>query len=320
MANFHSKIGPRWLANNLGKLVEDYMKTLVVTGSSGFVGRKLVQTAIDQGFEVIGLDLIVTESVEYQQHIVDLNSDDVVNLIPKGSTVIHLASLSTDSQCRENPVSAIDSNLTATTRVLRASKLANAQQFIFASSEWVYPELTTSAGQYEEDQLDLLDLNSLYAISKLVGESIVRTTSEIPYWLLRFGIVFGPRKKPGSAPESLALKVARHEKIEVGSFKTGRCFIYIDDLVAGILAAVTAGPANATPTPINIAGSELISLKKVIDISGELLSTSTNCSQGDKLPSIRNPDISLAKQVLGWEPKTSFKDGLLNCLTYMQNS
>ncbi len=296
------------------------MSKLVVTGSSGFVGRRLVQLAQTQGYEVIGIDLVSSDALSCKQFAVDLKKDNISDLIPEGSTVIHLASLSTDSLCRENPVLALDSNVSATARILGSSAIAKASQFIFASSEWVYPELENSELQFETDALDLLDLSSLYAMTKQFGESVIRSTSEIPYWLLRFGIVYGPRAKPGSAPESLAFKVAREESIEVGCFNTSRRFIYIDDLVRGILAAVKAGPDKAKGTPINIAGSELISLRRIVDTAGEILNLPVTCSQGSNAPSIRNPDIARARNLLGWEPMISLREGLIECLKEMQSS
>lgn len=294
------------------------MKQLVITGSSGFVGRRLVEVALSRGFAVIGVDLASTESLRCKQFALNLNSENIAHLIPEGATVIHLASLSTDSQCRQNPTLALESNLAATLKVLLSSTEAKAAQFVFASSEWVYPEIVEETLQYESDLLSLTSLESMYAISKLVGESVIRVTSEIPYWLLRFGIVYGPRNSPGSAPESLAYKVSQGECIEVGSFDTSRRFIFIDDLVDGILAAVDAGPSLASPDPINIAGRELVSLRKTLETAGEILNLPIDCSEAGNLPSIRNPDISRAKEILGWEPKVSFGKGLSECLSKMQ--
>ncbi len=294
------------------------MQHLVVTGSSGFVGRRLVEVAQGRGFNVIGLDQSISELVTCQQFAVNLNSDDLSGLIPEGASVVHLASLSTDPQCKENPVLAVESNLAGTIRILLSSGKAQASQFIFASSEWVYPETDMAVPLFESDSLDLLDLKSIYAISKLVAESLIRSTSDIPYWLLRFGIVYGPRKVPGSAPESLAYKVSRGEAIQVGSLNTGRCFIYIDDLIEGILSAVAAGPKKSSPIPVNVAGSQLVSLKHVVETAGKLLDLPIYCSEGKSSPSIRKPDISRAKEILNWEPRVSFDEGLMKCLSFMQ--
>ena len=289
----------------------------MITGSSGFVGEKLATIALERGFEVLGIDSRKSSVLKCQQITLDLINEDFYHLIPKGSAVIHLASLSTDSLCRENPVLAVDANLKATMLVLNNSKKAEAEHFIFASSEWVYPEKSDFVEQRETDRLELTDLNSLYAISKLVGESLIRTSSEIPYTLLRFGIIYGPRALPGSSAESLALKVFNNEEISVGSAKTARRFIYVDDLVEGILKVVELGASKMNSLPINLAGSELISLSKVVETVNRLLGKSISVIDGGKQASIRNPLINLSIEKLGWSPKTDFSTGIQNCIHAM---
>lgn len=300
-------------------IVEDQAakRTLVITGSSGFVGQRLVALALKRGFEVIGIDSRESSNLDCPQITVDLISEDFYHLIPKDTTIIHLASLSTDSLCRENPTLAIDANLKATMLVLENAKKAEAQHFIFASSEWVYPEKSDFVEQRETDRLELTDLNSLYAISKLVGESLIRTTCQIPYTLLRFGIIYGPRSIPGSSAESLALKVFNGEEISVGSSKTARRFIYVDDLVEGILKVVEIGAGAASSLPINLAGSELISLSKVVETVNGILGKSICILDGGKPASIRNPLIDLSTEKLGWSPKINFSTGIKNCIDTM---
>ena len=293
------------------------LNTLVITGSSGFVGERLALRATELGYEVLGIDLKKSPNLRCAQFVVDLSSESIASLIPRGAVVIHLASLSTDSLCREKPVTAIDANLKATALVVSATQESNAEQLIFASSEWVYPENSELNEQVETDSLDLSDLNSLYAITKLVGESIVRTTSTKPYSLLRFGIVYGPRPTPGSAAESLALKVHNGEEIRVGSAMTSRRFIYIDDLIDAILKVADFGPVSADGTALNIAGPELISLEAVVSKVNQILGKSISVIDGGATPSIRNPLIDRAQVLIDWQPKTDFSTGILKCLKAM---
>ena len=163
--------------------------TLVITGSSGFVGQKLVAAAVKSEYKVIGIDIEKVETLECEQFKIDLANEDFYNLVPKNSVIIHLASLSDDTSCKKNPLGAIEANLKATARVIDNANRLNSLQLIFASSEWVYPEKSEYCEQFETDSLDLANLNSLYAISKLTGESLIRTICKIPYSLLRFGII-----------------------------------------------------------------------------------------------------------------------------------
>jgi UDP-glucose 4-epimerase len=292
-------------------------KTLVITGSSGFVGESLVHSALEKGFDVIGIDIKKNNNLNCRQIELDLSQDYFYSEIPKDSIIIHLASLSTDSLCKEQPILAIDANLRALALVLENAKKANASHFIFASSEWVYPERTTIMSQKESDVLDLADLNSLYAMTKLFGESLIRSITLIPYTILRFGIVYGPRKFPGSSAENIALKVNSGEEISVGAKDTSRCFIYIDDLIGGILSTISVGPQKLQSKILNLAGSELISLDKIVSVSNEVLNKSVAIIDGGKSPSIRNPLIEEAKEVLGWKPVIGLREGLERCLSEM---
>ena len=291
--------------------------TLVITGSSGFVGQKLVAAAVKSEHKVIGIDIEKVETLECEQFKIDLANEDFYNLVPKNSVIIHLASLSDDTSCKKNPLGAIEANLKATARVVDNANRLNSLQLIFASSEWVYPEKSEYCEQFETDSLDLANLNSLYAISKLTGESLIRTICKIPYSLLRFGIIYGPRKLPGSAVESIALKISQETNIEVGSSKTSRSFIYIDDLIEGILKVIEIGNSIAGVIPINISGNKLYSLGEIVEIVNQFLKKKVEITETGTIPSIRNPNIERAREILGWEPKTTLIDGIKKCLAVM---
>lgn len=291
--------------------------TLVITGSSGFVGQKLVGAAVKSEHKVIGIDIEKVETLECEQFKIDLANEDFYNLVPKNSVIIHLASLSDDTSCKKNPLGAIEANLKATARVVENANRLNSLQLIFASSEWVYPEKSEYCEQFETDSLDLANLNSLYAISKLTGESLIRCTSKIPFSILRFGIIYAPRKLPGSSAENIALKVFSHQEINVKSIQTSRRFIYIDDLIEGILRVVEVGSSLATPGPINLAGPELISFQSIINLISERLKINPILIDQGQKPSIRNPQISKAKELLNWEPKTEFTAGIFKCIQSM---
>jgi UDP-glucose 4-epimerase len=275
-------------------------KILVITGSSGFVGERLANIAIAQGYDVIGIDYIKSSNLTCHQLELDLSRQDFFEQIPADSVFIHLASLSTDSLCREQPTLAIDANLRATSLALENAVKSKVSHFIFASSEWVYPENSHRIPQTEEDNLDLANLDSLYAMTKLFGESLIRSTAKVPYTVLRFGIVYGPRKSPGSSAESVALKVHSGEEISVGSLETSRRFIFIDDLVEGILRTVSVGPERLNGEILNLAGPELVSLQDLVTASNEILQSSAPINSGGKSPSIRNPIIGKAELILDW--------------------
>ena len=291
--------------------------TLVVTGSSGFVGEMLALSAIREGYEVIGIDLRKSKKLSCRQLELDLTSENFFDEITKNSAIIHLASLSTDGACKANPVMALDANLRATALILENAVKSKASHFIFASSEWVYPELPKVVAQSEKDELKLTSLNSLYAMTKLFGESLIRVDSKVPHTILRFGIVYGPRFPPGSAAESIAWKIHSDEEVKIGSKNTARRFIHVNDLINGILKCTDIGPSLLNQKIINLSGAELVSLNDVANISNEILNKSTQIIETGGITSIRNPVNALAFELLDWKPKIDLKVGLLECLTFM---
>ena len=291
--------------------------TLVITGSSGFVGEKLALVAICEGYEVIGIDFKKSSKLSCLQLELDLTSENFFDEIPENSTIIHLASLSTDGACRANPLLALDANLRATALVLENAVKSKASHFVFASSEWVYPEHPNVVAQSEKDELKLTSLNSLYAMTKLFGESLIRVDSKIPHTILRFGIVYGPRFPPGSAAESIAWKIHLNEEVKIGSKKTARRFIHVNDLINGIIKCIEIGPSLLNQKIMNLSGAELVSLDDVAEASNQILKKSTRIIETGGITSIRNPLNALAFELLDWKPKIDLKVGLLECLTFM---
>lgn len=117
--------------------------------------------------------------------------------------------------------------------------------------------------------------------------------------------------------ESIALKVYTGDEISVGSKETARRFIFIDDLIDGILQSASKG-ANLLNTKIlNLAGSEMVSLGEVVSVANEILGKSSAIIDGGKVASIRNPLIDETSRILDWSPKISIRQGLERCLKVM---
>ncbi len=288
---------------------------IVVTGSSGFVGSRLVKTLHYLNYDVIPIDINKSTDSNVKTFQIDISKESIEKFIPKNSQVIHLGALSTDSDCRKFPLKALEFNIIATQRILETCNKLNVNKFLFSSSEWVYPERTQITPQYETDKLYLSSLNSIYAQTKLFSEEMIKLSAKINYSILRFGIVYGPRKSPGAAPESLAFKTYNNEEISLGSFKTARNFIYVDDLIDGIYKCLKS--ENVAQT-YNISGDTLISLEEIVKISEKIFNTSVIVKDSGGITSIRNPINQKAKNELGWQPKITLEQGLIECIREME--
>jgi UDP-glucose 4-epimerase len=295
--------------------------SVIVTGASGFVGRKLVTKFRDAGYRTTALDITnpKIDGIEFIECDIGQEIEIDQNKIPTGAVFVHLAALSTDNLCKAAPKKALEVNLVGTTRVAELATQTSASQLIFASSEWVYPENTEVLLQTESDMLSLESLNSLYAMTKLMGENLLRATCLVPTTILRFGIVYGPRSTPGSAPESIAHRVSLGEDVSIGSGATSRRFIYVDDLIDGIYA-VAIDFNNVKNQIFNLAGDTLISLSQIAEVSMKLSKNQVQIIDGGAIPSIRNPDPSKFMESFQFSPSVSIEEGLSKCLKAMTTS
>ena len=97
-------------------------QVLVITGSSGFVGQKLANTANSMGFKVVGIDIKCDPNNSWESHEVNITENNFSYLIPEDSVVIHLASLSTDTACKNDPQLAININYVGTLNTIKCTK------------------------------------------------------------------------------------------------------------------------------------------------------------------------------------------------------
>ena len=178
---------------------------LFVTGTESFIGRALIARCKKDGIAVTGIDLAASASSNMVR--ADIRDADIAELIPEGATVVHLAAISRDADCRANPQNAFDVNVNGTINVLAAAKLQKAQQVVFASTEWVYGEAADGSLQRESQPIDVTTIKSEYALTKIVGEQYLRLVSTLPVTtVLRLAssmvrvLITGPRWKALLAP------------------------------------------------------------------------------------------------------------------------
>lgn len=276
---------------------------VVVTGSNGFIGARLVQRLTQLGAEVVRIDAAGTDGA----HAVDICSPAVADIIPPSSRVIHLAALSTSGSCKADPALAAAVNIGGTLNLAQAARSKGAKQFVFASTEWVYGSSSSEEPAFEDVPIDMTAMGDTYAITKLAAESLLKSSELFEdLMILRFGIVYGPRTENWSAVESL-LNASAKGLVEVGSLSTARRFIFVDDVVDGVLSSL----GHRGQATLNIAGQKLVSLGEVITESGKILGREVEVRETNPTAvSVRNPDPSRALSVIGWHPEIDLHEGL----------
>lgn len=284
-----------------------------VTGAEGFVGKRLVTRLEDKGIEVIGVDIVAMPGSS--TITVDIRSLGIKDIIPEGvDAIIHLAGFTRTSDCQNKGYACFDANVMATLNLINAAEARKAKQFIFASSEWVY-------GEWEDpvlvkDALTPIDPAVLaeYAFSKFVSEVNLRQKYQhgfCPVTMLRFGIIYGPREKNWSAVESLFNAVRTKDEVRVGSLRTGRCFIHIEDIVSGIVASFGLQGIHV----LDLQGSQFVSLGDIIDISKKLTGRSPKVLEtaADNF-NVRNISNQNTLSQIQWRPEYSIEKGLKSLL------
>ena len=172
----------------------------------------------------------------------------------------------------------------------------------------MYGDVRNDEIQVEDQPIDVSQMTSFYAMTKIVGERILALDdSKISKTILRFGIIYGPRRSNWSAVESLFNTVSEQPEVLVGCLDTARRFIHVDDIVSGVLNSV-----GQTGVEIfNISGDRLITLREVVETSAAILRTDVAIVESDpEAVSVRNPDNQKARANLEWAPRVDLRTGL----------
>jgi UDP-glucose 4-epimerase len=204
-----------------------------------------------------------------------------------------------------------------TLNLIEAAQKKGAKQFIFASSEWVYDSFEEGVTKTENDVINIAKITSEYALSKLVSEVNLRQKYQqgfCPVTILRFGIVYGPRKDNWSAVESLLNSVNSANEVTVGSLKTARRFIHVTDIASGVIAAIGLGGFEI----INLQGEKLVTLGEVIETAKRLLNREPKVIERDpKSANQRLVSGEKAQQLLRWRPEMGLETGLKSVATFL---
>lgn len=316
--------------NNNGKFKEILDKNVIlVTGCAGFIGSHTCEFMLKEGYYVYGIDnmhdnydvLLKEQNIQYLNKYdnfkfskEDICTTQIVSRI-KPYKIIHLASLSGVRNSISRPIDYVDNNIKGFINILEQAKNSNVFHITYASSSSVYG--LNNPPFYEHDIID--KCNSPYAASKKCMEVFAQTYSQlysIPIVGLRFFTVYGPRGRPDMAPHIFLDSVHKGNPItQFGDGSSSRDYTYVDDIVDGIFKAT-----NHFKTDIfNFGNSKPITLTNFIKIIEEVTKKTAKINiienQTGDVPTTC-ADIEYSKKVLGYEPKTSLKDGLQKMYDY----
>ena len=300
------------------------MKSALVSGAAGFVGSHLVDRLLEEGFAVVGVDNFITGKEE-NLNAAKSNSKfsfldlDVVSEIPdlgmKFDYIFHAASPASPPKYFEYPIETMMVNSIGTKNLLDLAEKNNSRFIFFSTSEVYGDPLEHPQRESYWGNVNPIGPRSIYDEAKRFGEALVAQcvrAKKVNAGIIRIFNTYGPRLDPhdGRVVSTFIKQAINAEALTVnGDGNQTRSFCYITDLIDGIFKMAESHEFG----PINLGNPNEMTLNELIKEISKLLSKNldtTNLPELKDDPVRRKPDISLAKEKLGWEPKVSLTQGL----------
>jgi UDP-glucuronate 4-epimerase len=311
----------------------------LVTGGAGFVGSHLLEKLLEKGVEVICLDSFegnynpawkkenlksAREHPNFSLVEADIRqSFRLESLFSKFyvDTVIHLAARTGVRPSVDDPVGYGEVNVNGTAQLLEYCREYGTRDFIFASSSPVYgegPPLPFS------ENVESGALLSPYAATKLAGEFLCQTYHRLcglNVTCLRLFNVYGPRQRPDMAVRHFAEKMLRGEEITIFGDGTGkRDFVYIDDVVEGIISALE----KRLPLEIiNLGSGHPVEISELVSCLEKEMGLEAKVEHLPRQPGEMEAswaDISKAERLLGYQPKVSLEEGVSRFVEWLRQA
>ncbi|MBD3367941.1 MAG: NAD-dependent epimerase/dehydratase family protein [Candidatus Eisenbacteria bacterium] len=311
------------------------MNIVLVTGAAGFIGSHVARKLIESGTHVRAVDAFTNYYGRAQKESnvadlrgrdgfelieADLSSADPAPLLDGVDAVCHLAAQAgvRDSWGADFDTY-IDCNIRSTQRLLEAARDLDLSRFVYASSSSVYGE-TEDLPMREDGRTCPV---SPYGVTKLAAEHLAvlyHRSYGVPTVSLRYFTVYGPGQRPDMAFHRFIRAALADEPITIyGDGEQTRDFTYVDDIVAGTVAALTDGPPG---TVFNLGGGSRVSLNRAVESIENALGTTirreyTEKARGDVTDTLAANDR--ARHDLGFAPGVTLDDGIRAQCAWMRS-
>jgi dTDP-glucose 4,6-dehydratase len=303
---------------------------VVITGAAGFIGSHLSEALLDRGYEVIGIDNLLTGDQANIAHLTNrdftLIKHDVTNYINVDGPVefvLHWASPASPIDYLELPIPTLKVGALGTHKALGLAK-AKGARFVLASTSEVYgdplehPQKETYWGN-----VNPIGPRGVYDEAKRFAEAMTVAYHRyhgIDAKIVRIFNTYGPRMRlrDGRAVPAFMSQALRHEDVTVfGDGTQTRSFTYITDLVDGIIRLMLSDVNE----PVNLGNPREMTIEEIartiIRMTGSRSRIVYHPLPTDD-PKVRQPDITRARTLLGWEPKVPLEEGLVRTIEYVR--
>ncbi|KQM74644.1 NAD-dependent dehydratase [Pedobacter sp. Leaf216] len=307
-------------------------KRILITGAAGFLGSHLCDRFVKEGYHVIGMDNLITGDMANIEHLFKLENFEFYNHdvskfvhIPgKLNYILHFASPASPIDYLKIPIQTLKVGSLGTHNLLGLARNKNARMLIASTSE-VYgdPNVNPQPEEYWGN-VNPVGPRGVYDEAKRFQEAITmayHTFHGVETRIIRIFNTYGPRMRlnDGRVLPAFIGQALRGEDLTIfGDGSQTRSFCYVDDLIEGIYRLLMSDYAQ----PVNIGNPDEITIKQFCEEIIKLTGTTQKIvykelPQDD--PKQRRPDITKAREILGWEPKIGRAEGLKITYEYFKS-
>jgi dTDP-glucose 4,6-dehydratase len=304
---------------------------VVITGAAGFLGSHLCDRFLRDGHRVIGVDNYLTGSPDNIRHLADndafrLVEADVAERIPIDEPIdgiLHFASPASPIDYYEFPIETLKVGSYGTHNCLELARRRKARFFLASTSEVygdpaVHPQKESYWGN-----VNSIGPRSVYDEAKRYAEAVTMAYHRhhgVDTRIVRIFNTYGPRMRPhdGRVVSNFIVQALTGEPLSIyGDGSQTRSFCYVDDEIEGIYRLFMNGDAQ----PTNIGNPDEYTVQQLADIVLELTGSASTIARqplpADD-PKLRRPDITRAREMLGWEPKVPVREGVARTIEYFR--
>ena len=303
----------------------------MVTGCCGFIGSNVSQFLINNNYKVLGLDNLLTGSISNIKHLIknknfDFYEYDICNPIAidfKIDKIMHFASPASPSDYLKYPIKTLQIGSYGTENMLKYALEKNASILLSSTSEVYGDPLEHPQSEEYYGNVNPIGERSVYDEAKRYLEAITiayKKKYRLDVKIARLFNTYGPnmRVNDGRAIPNFINQALNNSEISIyGTGSQTRSFCYIDDTVIGLYKLLNSNYNK----PVNIGNPNEYTILELAKIVCKMTNSNSklsfyNLPEDD--PKVRQPNIDLAKDLLGWEPKIELKTGLERTIKYFK--
>jgi dTDP-glucose 4,6-dehydratase len=308
-------------------------KRILITGAAGFIGSHLCDRFLAEGFEVIAMDNLSTGTLENIEHLFghprfQFHHYDVTHYIHVPGDlhyILHFASPASPADYLRMPIQTLKVGALGTHKCLGLARSKGATLLIASTSEVYGDPLQHPQKETYWGNVNPIGVRGVYDEAKRFAEALTMAyhrTHGLSVRIVRIFNTYGPRMRlnDGRALPNFITQALTNQPLTIyGDGSQTRSFCYIDDLVEGIFRLLLY---MNYPYPVNLGNPEEITIlqiaQEVLRLIPESKSAITFHPLPEDDPKVRRPDITLAKELLQWEPQITLSDGLPKTIAYFR--